>query len=388
MSLFEISSFQGIESLWNNNQMETLNLEFKQTITSRSEEVAKDISSFANAEGGVIIYGVSETDGRAIKSTGIKTGKNSERIQQIVSSSTAPEVPMTIDVIVSPADPTSEFLVVKIPKSPFYIHQVTTTGKFYIRNNTTTKQHEYNPIELKENDIALRYQARFQNRLAAESFVEEKIKRIYRNLGYRNWHTGLVLSVVPHVRIPNAVKLSEQDFRSYFINKNNIVTYDNLPTTTSVPSIDGRHSDYQTVTRFFVEIDKDRSIFYCRANQSDARIEIFDPIFMIGELLHITNRVMKKTSHYGGMTFRLYLTGGLNNASQVKGITLYQSESDFSFDHELPPAPFDMKAEMSKLFEKYFEALHVDNSLTRYPKTIPRIQELWREYDKRSWEIS
>lgn len=155
MSIFTISKYEDLESFWTNNRIETLNLEYKSQISTN--EVAKDISSFANSEGGIIIYGIEEDQGRAAQSSGMDKGQNSEKIQQIVSSSTAPEVPMTIEVINNDDDTSKEFLVVKIPKSTFYIHQVTTTGKFYVRNNTITIQHEYNPIEMKENDIALRY---------------------------------------------------------------------------------------------------------------------------------------------------------------------------------------------------------------------------------------
>ena len=93
MSLFAVSEYLDVESLWSNNQIETLNLEYKRQISTN--EVAKDVSSFANAEGGVIVYGMDEDQGRAKQSSGIDKGQNSERIQQIVSSSTAPEVPMT-----------------------------------------------------------------------------------------------------------------------------------------------------------------------------------------------------------------------------------------------------------------------------------------------------
>ncbi len=386
MSLFAISSYPDIEFLWRNNRPETMSLEFKRLIDA--DEVAKDVSSFANADGGVIIYGVDETKGRAVKSEGIKLKQNAEQVQSIVSSSTAPRVPMTIERISNPNDDTMEFLVVKIPASPFYIHQVTTSGRYYVRANTTTEPHVFNPVTLGENDIARRYEARFQNRLVAESFVKEKEAKIFSHLNYQGWHEGLIQSVVPHVRIPDALKLTAQEFRQYFVDKSSTVTYEDMPTDGGVPSIDGRHTDFRSAKRLYIEIDKDRSIFYCRANTETSRVEIFEPIFMTGELLHLANRIMTRTKHYGGMTFRLHLTGGLSNKAQERGITLYQSESEISFVHELPPAPFDMKAEMSSIFEKYFEAIHVDNSLTKYPETIPRIQQLWREYDRRSWENS
>ena len=133
-NIFQIAKYDDVAFLWKNRQTETLNLEYKKEITMDSKEIAKDISSFTNAEGGVIIYGLDEDNGRAVESNGIKIGQNSERIQQIISSNTAPVVPIEIVNIDIPTSdgskPTMEFLVIKIPKSPFMIHQITTTSKY------------------------------------------------------------------------------------------------------------------------------------------------------------------------------------------------------------------------------------------------------------------
>jgi len=182
-------------------------------------------------------------------------------------------------------------------------------------------------------------------------------------------------------------KGSKQDFDSYFANKGSSVTCNNMPSINHVPSIAGRHNDFVSAKTFYFE-NKDRSIFYCRKNYLGSRIEIFDPLFMTADLLYIVNRFMVRTNHYGGMTFRLNLGGGLSNAKNVRGINLYQSESDFSLQHELPPAPFDLKAEFSKIFELYFEALHIDSALKAYPGTIAEVERAWKEYDKKSWENS
>ncbi|MDE1812601.1 MAG: ATP-binding protein, partial [Thaumarchaeota archaeon] len=118
MSIFSISEYEDIERLWITNQTETMNLEFKKELSNDNKEIAKDISAFANSKGGVIIYGITEDHGRAIQSKGIPITNNSERIQQIISCSTMPEVPIeieTINVPVQTGSSTHEFVVVKIP---------------------------------------------------------------------------------------------------------------------------------------------------------------------------------------------------------------------------------------------------------------------------------
>src|SRR3972149_3451268 len=386
MSLFAISKYQEIESLWTHSQIETLNLEYKSQISPN--EVAKDVSSLANAEGGIIIYGIEEDLGRAIQSSGIVKGQNSERIQQIVSSSTAPEVPMTIDVIDNTTDTTKEFLVVKIPKSSFYIHQVTTNSKFYVRNNTTTTPHEYNPIELKENDIALRYEARYRNKLNQESFIQKKEERIFRKL---NWNSGVIISLLPHVRVPGSIKLTKESFRQFFVHPiTSIVTYDQLPTTTSLPTSEGRMTDPANTRRRFVEIDNDGSIYCCRILGEGSRIDVFEPIFLVGELLHLLQRLLQKHSSYVGITLRIRVNGSIPVPDRLTPLVSTdlgdRSVSDFEIEHELQAGLFDMKEQLTKIFEKWFEAVNLDDSLTLFPTSIPTIEHNWQTYDGRMYK--
>lgn len=123
--LFNISTYDQIKSLWTNAQRETIKLEFKSEISSTNDEIAKDISSFANAEGGIIIYGIKEDTGRAVYSEGILIQKgriNSDRIQHIVSSSISPPLEvriLSIDVLDEDGNPilNKEFIIIRIPKS-------------------------------------------------------------------------------------------------------------------------------------------------------------------------------------------------------------------------------------------------------------------------------
>jgi len=378
MNLFSMSTFKEIESLWVSNQIETVSLEYKSQITSN--EVAKDISSFANSEGGVVIYGIDEENGRAKQSTGIDVSQNSERIQQIISSSTAPEVPITIEVITSKNDSSKEFLIVKIPKSSFFIHQVTTNGKFYVRNNTTTAPQIYNPIEMKENDIALRYESRFRNKLNQKSFVTEKEKSIFSEL---RWGSGVIFSIIPHVRVPGSINVTKEMFDGLFL-KNNIEIYNDLLSTTSIPLTNGRMFDPRLTKKIFVEIDNDHSLWCSRQIGGGFGIDMFEPVFLTGILLHIVNRIWKEHPYYGGMTLRIHVNGTIGVPRDVNGIDLAhgdRSVSDFEIEHELPVGPFDLKVELTKIFERWFEALHLDNPLKFFPKTIPAIEDRLNEAD-------
>jgi len=389
VSLFSISKYEDIERLWTTNQTETMSLEFKQEIGSDNKEIAKDISAFANSEGGVIIYGITENNGRAIQSNGIPITNNSERIQQIISSSTMPEVPMEIEIInipVQTGSPTHEFVVVKIPKSPFMIHQVTTTSKFYVRNNTTTRSHIYEPIEMKENDISLRYENRFRSKQLQNSYIGEKEGKIIKELG-SGWNAYILLSFIPHVRIPSSIKVTK-NFYKKSIWKNSSAIYEHVLTDrnvfTNIPSVDGRMSDPSINDKEFLEIDNDRSVYFCYHIRSGHQVSMYLPMFHLGDLIHLIKRILIDTKSYGGLTFRLKLRGSIRTDDYTgNGLPIPaggRDVSDFEIQHEIP-FPFDFEKEFKRIFEKYFEGLHIDDSLTLFDSTIDMIKSSWSTND-------
>ncbi|HJW19327.1 MAG TPA: ATP-binding protein [Candidatus Nitrosotalea sp.] len=388
MSIFSISKYEDIERLWTTNQTETMSLEFKQEISGDNKEIAKDISAFANSEGGVIIYGITENQGRAILSNGIPITNNSERIQQIISSSTMPEVPMEIEIINAPVttggSPTHEFVVVKIPKSPFMIHQVTTTSKFYVRNNTTTRSHVYELLEMKENDISMRYENRFRSKQVQNSFIIQKEEKIIKELGPQ-WNSYILSSFVPHVRIPSSIKITKEFYKKSLF-KNGSVIYEHFPTDSnvfaSIPKVEGRMSDPSINDKEFFEIDDDRSVYFCYRISTQVSM-MYHPMFYLGDLMHLIKRILVDTKSYGGVTFRLKVRGSIKTDEYVAMIPIPGGDrnvSDFEIQHEIP-FPFEFEKEFKRIFEKYFEGLHIDNSLTLFNSTIDMIKSSWSAND-------
>ena len=371
--IFEISNYADIESLWNNNQPETLNLEFKKELTSDNKEVAKDISSFANSEGGVIIYGLEEENGRAKTSLGIPIGQSSERIQQIVSSSIAP--PLQIDIVLvnvkhAGSTPSNEFLIVKIPKSTFMIHQVTTTSRFYLRNNTTTAPNTFQALEMKENEIALRYENRFKLKQNQIEFIKNKELEIVKET---NWNAYVLISITPHVRLSDSIRIDYDFFNLLFATNNNLVIYNDLPRESaayaSMPIHDGRSSDPHTIQREYFEINTDRSIHICIRLDGEHNISMFTPMFTSGPMIHLANRIFQDTGYYGGATFRLRVNGSITTENNMGYVDIPhggRTVSDFEIQHELNNSPINVKDEYKKIFQKYFEALHIDNAVTLF----------------------
>ena len=101
-----LKEFQDLVKLKDDNIKESQTLDYKKERTS-NKEIAKDVSSFANESGGVIIYGIEEdTSTRKISALdGIKITKGlEESIERIVHSSLSPELHIKTHEIPHPTD--------------------------------------------------------------------------------------------------------------------------------------------------------------------------------------------------------------------------------------------------------------------------------------------
>jgi predicted HTH transcriptional regulator len=86
-----------VEGLINRGEEESIILEFKKELGSDSKEIAKDLSSMANAEGGLVIYGVEEDDnGKAKSIEWIDSLNFEEKIENIISTTINPIIPFKI----------------------------------------------------------------------------------------------------------------------------------------------------------------------------------------------------------------------------------------------------------------------------------------------------
>lgn len=128
-----------IDKLINDKVQESLHLDYKDSRAvdpGKSNEIAKDISAFANSDGGIIIYGVEEDkkyfpiriDG------GIEHSAFShERLEQIIHGNVTPRID-SLRIYPIPLSSDRSIYVVQIPKSHRGPHQAT-DKKYYKRFN-------------------------------------------------------------------------------------------------------------------------------------------------------------------------------------------------------------------------------------------------------------
>jgi Schlafen, AlbA_2 len=141
-----------LESLRTDAVAEGRQLDYKEQLHSATDEEAKreflrDVSSFANAVGGDLIYGVREARDAAGKATGAPesivglSGANLDqeklRLEQSLLNGIAPRIPGVLFHTISRGaeDPC---LLVRIPQSPIRLHMVTYGGiwRFYGRGTS------------------------------------------------------------------------------------------------------------------------------------------------------------------------------------------------------------------------------------------------------------
>jgi hypothetical protein len=126
-----------LQELIDNNVEESLVLDYKGELTS-NKEIAKDVSSMANAKGGFLIYGIGEDEHkRATKLLGIEAKGAKEKVDNIVLSTIQPRLEVNIQSVHLQADPTKTTLVLRIPESSRAPHMVTIEhdNRYYKRRN-------------------------------------------------------------------------------------------------------------------------------------------------------------------------------------------------------------------------------------------------------------
>lgn len=128
-----IKEIQDIQNLINGKIKESLTLEYKKEI-GKNEEIAKDISAFANTSGGVIIYGVEEKDGIPVSFNWIESKGIKERIENVLLSKILPKLEeYKIKQINNPNNKAESVYIITVQESINAPHMA--NYKYYKRHN-------------------------------------------------------------------------------------------------------------------------------------------------------------------------------------------------------------------------------------------------------------
>lgn len=175
-----------IEGLVANRTSEGKHLEYKECLDldkdSDKKELCADISSFANAGGGDIIYGIKEKRENN-KPTGLpeavlgidkaNIGAEILRIDQVIKAGIEPRIP-SVQIVSIEGFPKGPVLVVRIGKSWISPHMIRESGRFFSR----TSQGKY-PLDVVEIRSAFADGGQTEKRI--KDFVNERIAKVIAN---------------------------------------------------------------------------------------------------------------------------------------------------------------------------------------------------------------
>ena len=139
----EIKTIEDLQSLIDNEIEESTELEYKSSFAMENpkwkEELAKDVSAMANANGGIVIYGIREKEGSSGHSVPSEIlpipykDMSKDKLSQLLSSNIRPIIE-DVEITVVPFDDNGGCFIVEIPQSST-AHQNKLTHLYYIRRN-------------------------------------------------------------------------------------------------------------------------------------------------------------------------------------------------------------------------------------------------------------
>jgi len=160
---------EDIMDLISNGVEENIHLDYKQELPLRQDdkgkiELAKDVSAFANSNGGFIIYGVEETGHKPTGIIGIDPEGTRERIENICLRHIHPHINVRIKSVDLKGIKKQVF-VVWIPISSFAPHMV--NFRFYKRQN-------FSSVPMEEYEVRELYRRNFEYKSQVDLFLLKK----------------------------------------------------------------------------------------------------------------------------------------------------------------------------------------------------------------------
>jgi len=149
-----------IDQLIRDGVQEDLHLDYKESPAidrSKRNEIAKDTSAFANSDGGILIYGIVESNNLPVsKDGGVDHGVYTrEWLEQVISSNITPKID-NIRIVAIPLSASNSLYCVEVPKSYRAPHQ-SPDKKYYKRFNfqsVAMEDYEINDVRGRQQIVA------------------------------------------------------------------------------------------------------------------------------------------------------------------------------------------------------------------------------------------
>jgi len=180
-SIYQITE-EDLQALKDNSVAEGKTIEYKQSLPGNSDadkkEFLADVSSFANASGGDLIYGITEVRGTPTAVEGLTIEDVDLEIRRLDSVIRDGIEPRILSVVIRPISlqNSRKALVIRVPKSWVSPHRVRFGGhgKFYGRSSNG----KY-PLDVAELRVAFNLSETMTERI--RSFRQDRISKIFAN---------------------------------------------------------------------------------------------------------------------------------------------------------------------------------------------------------------
>ena len=180
MSIFTKSvdeiSLDDVRNLVDAKERENINLEYKAEIRGSGndkKELAKDISAFANSEGGYLIIGIEEEEGvpKTIRGTSKIIGRQKveEWIENVLISNISQKVITNIKVLPLSERSDKVVVIIYVPVSPKKPHMVTCQGE-----NRYYKRHQFQVLPANEMEVRQMFESARQHLEELATFMKDR----------------------------------------------------------------------------------------------------------------------------------------------------------------------------------------------------------------------
>lgn len=211
-------NYDDILGLIENEVEESIYLDFKDAKAldksdNKKKDISKDVSSFANSDGGIIVYGITEENHKASKVSFVNGNEyTKEWLEQIINSSIQRRIPeLLVYPIRKDGNIEETIYIVKIPKSLEAPH-LSKDKRYYKRFN-------FESVPMEEYEIRQSYGKKLKSKLLLERWSISEVKdHSYNNDKYK---------FTCEVQVFNDGDITEANFKVniYFNNINKHITF-------------------------------------------------------------------------------------------------------------------------------------------------------------------
>ena len=362
-------NYQDILDLITRREEESFLLDYKAeinyTLDKDKKELCKDVSSFANSKGGVLIYGIEqEVDDNSppkpkkdIPPIGIEP-PNVEAIESIISNGIYPRVSFEIN-LVGIDNSTRFILIIGVAVSYNAPHMVISHKDFRYYKRGNYKSEMMNEAEVRE------LYRRSEDMLEKlKDLIKKRRTLIYDELNQNLKNMVTYSFVISPMILQNELVSFDNTIVTHI---HDAYTRDIVLCPGLTPSICGYYAD-NTYSEFYPEQhDIDKFIEICRNGliQSSGKINIPDKILNphnikadLINLVRLSKELYENNKYYGSVLFDLNIKGIKNHKLQLKHgqSNIYRRSDEILIETTKNTDEMDIKQIVDELLNRVFNA--------------------------------